>query len=159
MGVRKGSESLGHLSDEALMARYADGDADAFEALFVRYEQRAYSFYLRRTGSKEQSQDLYQELFLRIHRARDRYDPKRPFAAWFYQVANHLLIDDWRRSDRRYEVSFGDRDVRATEIGGEQRAILRALERTGGDKKHAAELLGISRAKIYQRLRDWNQEG
>ena len=40
----------------------------------------------------------------------------------------------------------------------ERRAILDALERTGGDKREAARLLGISRAKIYQRLKDWSQE-
>jgi DNA-binding NtrC family response regulator len=39
----------------------------------------------------------------------------------------------------------------------EKRAIHSALEKTGGDKRKAAELLGISRAKIYQRLKDWEE--
>lgn len=67
------------LSDETLMAAYRDGDAVAFEELFRRYESRAYGFFLKRTASPERAQDLYQELFLRVHRARDRYDPARPF--------------------------------------------------------------------------------
>ena len=39
----------------------------------------------------------------------------------------------------------------------ERRAILAALEQTGGDKRKAAELLGISRAKVYQRLKEWGE--
>ena len=39
----------------------------------------------------------------------------------------------------------------------EKRAIHSALEKTGGDKRRAAEMLGISRAKIYQRLKDWEE--
>ena len=70
----------GEEADETLMRRYADGDGAAFEALFRRYEPRAYAYFLRRTGSAERARDLFQELFLHVHRARDRYDPARPFA-------------------------------------------------------------------------------
>ncbi len=99
-------------SDESLMQRYADGDPDAFEELFRRYEPRAYGFFLKRTGSPQRAEDLYQELFLRIHRNRDRYDPARPFAPWFFQIANRLLIDDHRRAFRNHEVPIGDREPR-----------------------------------------------
>lgn len=96
--------------DEALMARYAGGDKNAFEELFRRYEPRAYAFFRKRTGSRERAEDLYQELFIRIHRARDSYDPARPFTPWFFQIANRLLIDDHRRAFRNCEVRIGDRD-------------------------------------------------
>lgn len=101
-------------SDEALMERYADGDEGAFDELFRRYEPRAYAFFLRRTASPERAQDLYQELFLRIHRARDRYDPGRPFSPWFFQIAARLLVDDHRRAFRNHEVSFEGREPRVT---------------------------------------------
>jgi RNA polymerase sigma-70 factor (ECF subfamily) len=101
------------------MARYADGDAGAFEELFRRYEVRTYAFFLRRTASPERAQDLYQELFLRIHRARDRYDAERPFAPWLFQIAHRLLVDDQRRAYRSYEVSIGDRDPPAEHPGTE----------------------------------------
>jgi len=78
-------------SDETLMARYADGDARAFGELFRRYEPRAYASFLKRTASPERAQDLYQELFLRIHRARDRYDAERPFAPWLFQIAQSTV--------------------------------------------------------------------
>jgi RNA polymerase sigma-70 factor (ECF subfamily) len=63
-------------------------DAAAFEELFRRYEPRAYAFFVKRTRSPERAQDLYQELFLCIHRARDRDDAERPFAPWLFQIAH-----------------------------------------------------------------------
>ena len=94
------------VSDECLMKRYVEGDSAAFDQLFSRYEQRAYAFFLRRTHSEDRAEDLYQELFLRIHRSRSSYDPTRPFAPWFFRIAKRLLIDDVRRAFRSHEVSL-----------------------------------------------------
>lgn len=101
-------ESGHEVGDEILMERYADGDREAFEELFRRYEPRAYAFFVRRTGSRERAEDLYQDLFLRIHRARDAYDPARPFSPWFYRIAHRLLLDDIRRGFRTREVALAD---------------------------------------------------
>lgn len=120
------SEARGHAvtrqaSDESLMARYADGDVEAFDELFRRYEARVHAFFVRRTGSAEQARDLYQELFLRIHRARDVYDAGRPFAPWLFQIAHRLVLDDRRRARHAHEVPLEDRDVRAGLPGEEDR--------------------------------------
>lgn len=96
------------------MARYAAGDPQAFEELFRRYEPRAYAFFLRRTGTPQGAEDLYQELFLRIHRARDRFDPSRPFAPWFFQIANRLVVDEHRRVYHSREIAIENRDSPAT---------------------------------------------
>lgn len=127
--------------DETLMARYADGDGEAFEELFRRYEPRAYAFFVRRTGSPERAQDLYQELFLRIHRARDRYDSSRPFTPWFFQIANRLLVDDLRRAFRSHEVSLEDREPHSPREGSE--AVV-------ANREHVAQLLdGLSPEERY----------
>lgn len=100
-------------ADESLMSRYAAGDLEAFDELFRRYEPRAYAFFFRRTGSRERAEDLYQELFLRIHRARDTYDPSRAFSPWFFRIAHRLLVDDIRRAFRNREVPLDARDLRS----------------------------------------------
>jgi len=92
------------------MEHYADGDAGAFEELFRRFEARAYCYFIKRTRSPERAQDLYQELFLRIHRARDTYDPARAFTPWFFQIAHRLWVDDQRRAYRAHEVAIGDHE-------------------------------------------------
>jgi RNA polymerase sigma-70 factor (ECF subfamily) len=114
------------------MGRYANGDDEAFDELFRRYEPQAYAFFLRRTRSPERARDLYQELFLRIHRARHRYDPARPFTPWFFQIAHHLLVDDCRRAHRSHELALEDRELPAGQPGSEE-----AL----GDREHLAEVL------------------
>jgi RNA polymerase sigma-70 factor (ECF subfamily) len=90
------------------MQRYMDGDSAAFQELYGRYEHKAYAFFFRRTRSDDRAKDLYQELFLRVHRGRAAFDPSRPFAPWFFQIANHLLVDDLRRAFRSHEISLGD---------------------------------------------------
>jgi RNA polymerase sigma-70 factor (ECF subfamily) len=123
----------GQRPDETLMARYASGDADAFDELFARYERRAYAYFLKRTGSRDRAQDLYQDLFLRMHRARDAYDPERPFAPWFFQIAHHLWIADQTRAHRSREVSIESREPRSD---GRDGAALAA------DREELARALG-----------------
>jgi len=107
------------------MRRYAAGDGAAFEALFRRYEARTYAYFLRRTGSAQRARDLFQELFLHVHRARDRYDPDRPFAPWFFQIAHHLLVDDRRRAFRAREVPLAQRDPSAPGERADEQAARR----------------------------------
>src|SRR3990172_4750407 len=129
------------LPDETLMARYADGDSEAFDALFHRYEPRVYAYFLKRTESPQRAQDLYQELFLRIHRARDRYDAGHPFAPWLFQIAHRLLVDDQRRAYRGREVPIGDREPCPHWTGSEEQL---------GDREVLAQALAaLSREERY----------
>lgn len=91
------------LSDGELMALYAGGSQKAFEELFRRYEGPAYGYFLRRVRCETRARDLYQDLFLRLHRFRQTYDPSRPFEPWFFHIARGVLIDEWRRRHRRVE--------------------------------------------------------
>lgn len=146
--------------DETLMARYARGDAEAFEELFRRYEPRAYAFFLRRTASPERSRDLYQELFLRIHRARARYEPERPFTPWFFQIASRLLVDDHRRAFRSHEVPMGEREPRGERPGSDELLADRAdvealLESLSPEERYvvvSAKVEGIGYAELADRL-------
>jgi RNA polymerase sigma factor (sigma-70 family) len=110
MGTSRHSAALNEVPDETLMEKYADGDTGAFEELFRRFEPRAYFYFTRRTGSPERARDLYQELFFRIHRARQGYDAARAFAPWFFQIAHRLWVDDQRRSYRAREVAIGEHE-------------------------------------------------
>jgi RNA polymerase sigma-70 factor (ECF subfamily) len=146
-------------ADEALMRRYADGDPDAFDALFRRHERRAYAYFLKRTGSPERAQDLYQELFLRIHRARDRYDPSRPFLPWFFQIASRLLVDDLRKAFRSREVDLGAREPSAPDAGrdrvAERETLERALGALSADERYvliSSRVEGVGYPELARRL-------
>lgn len=147
-------------SDENLMARYAAGDVDAFDELFRRYEPRAYAFFFQRTSSPQRAEDLYQELFLRIHRARDRYDPERTFTPWFFQIANRLLIDDRRRAYRSHELPIEDwepsADVPASEdLVSERQEASRLLHALSPEERYivlSAKVVGIGYPELAEHL-------
>ena len=110
-------------TDSQLMERYALGDEHAFDELFRRYEGRVYGYFLRRTRSPDSARDLYQDLFLRIHRFRARFDPSQGFESWFFTIASHVFIDHLRRS-RGFEQPAGDSLAeRVQDCGVERRAI------------------------------------
>ncbi len=79
------------------MVRIQGGNATAFELLLERYRQRLFGFLLRRAPSQH-TEDLFQETWLRVVRARERYDPARRFSTWLFQIANNLCRDGARRS-------------------------------------------------------------
>lgn len=141
-------ERIQNLPDESLMGLYASGNGEAFDELFQRFEALAYAFFLRRTGSPECARDLYQELFLRIHRARDSYDPRRPFTPWFFQIARNILIDDRRRAYRAAEVALGDRDPegdhpRSDDQIAARRDLLNALDGLSAADRHILVSLNV----------------
>jgi RNA polymerase sigma-70 factor (ECF subfamily) len=146
-------------SDSELMERYANGDARAFELLFERYEGRAFGFFMRRTGSEDRSRDLYQELFLRLHRFRDRYDPTRPFSPWFFQIARNVLVDEARRALRQREVALDDEVTSSPEPDPEshvdlRRRALQLLSRIPAEQGAivvAAKVQGLEYGEIARR--------
>lgn len=141
------------------MERYAAGDERAFDELFHRHERRAYGFFLRRTASPERARDLYQELFLRIHRARVRYDPNRPFTPWFFQIAHRLLLDDHRRAFRHRELPVEAREERAearqTESMIEREEVAEVLSTLSADERYvllAGKVEGVGYTELAEHL-------
>ena len=92
------------LSDEALMEGYKAGDEKAFNALFARYENRLYNFFLRRFGDANTADDLYQTTWLKVHRNRNRFDPTKSFRVWLFTIAYNLLKDEYKRSAKIRET-------------------------------------------------------
>ena len=83
------------------MLRYADGDAAAFETLYLRHKDSLFRYLLRLSGNRAMAEDVYQEAWTRIIRARERYRPTAKFATYLYRVAQNCFIDSTRRN-RRY---------------------------------------------------------
>jgi RNA polymerase sigma-70 factor, ECF subfamily len=59
-------------------------------------------------GSKEEAEDLCQEVFLRIYRARKGYRPRAKFATWLFTIANNLALNHLRRKGRNQSLSLGE---------------------------------------------------
>ena len=75
------------------MAACARGEAGAFDEVFRRYAARIFGYLHHMTRDRELARDLVQETFLRVHRARERYDAGRPFKPWLFRIAANLCAD------------------------------------------------------------------
>jgi RNA polymerase sigma-70 factor (ECF subfamily) len=84
-------------SDEALMLRFCDGDAKAFDALFARHAAQVRSYLHRLTGNGATADDLAQATFLSVVKARGRFMRGAAFKPWLYAIATNAARDLHRR--------------------------------------------------------------
>lgn len=88
------------------MLRVRDGDAVAFEQLVARYQARLIRLLEHMIGDRDQAEDLAQDVFLRVYRARERYEPGAKFATWLFTIANNVALNARRSHARRREVNL-----------------------------------------------------
>jgi RNA polymerase sigma-70 factor (ECF subfamily) len=96
------------------MLKVRDDDAAAFDELMLRYQNRLVTVLEHLVGRRDQAEDLAQEVFLRVYRARKRYVAGAKFSTWLYTIANHVAANALRSRSRRPEVNISSR---ATESG------------------------------------------
>src|SRR5256885_4064167 len=73
------------------------GDLDAFEGLVRRFQRRVYALAYQHLHDADEAQDLAQEVFVRLFRNLERYDPERPFEPWFWRLAANVAATYRRR--------------------------------------------------------------
>lgn len=86
--------------DEDLMLEVRNGAGETLGVLFDRYHTPLYNFYSKLTGDRTLSEDLVQEVFLRILKYRQSYQPGTPFRAWIYQIARNARVDHYRKTPK-----------------------------------------------------------
>ena len=85
---------------EMLTVRYQQGDFGAATSLISLISPQLHRFFLSRSGSRADADDLLQETWLRIHKVRHTYRPGEPALPWFYAIARHVRVDHYRKSVR-----------------------------------------------------------
>ncbi len=84
-------------SDDALLARYREGDGAAFEILYARHRQGLYRFLLGLSGKPELADEVFQETWLSLIRSASQPQGRATFRTWLFQIARNRLIDHWRK--------------------------------------------------------------
>jgi RNA polymerase sigma-70 factor (ECF subfamily) len=80
-----------------LVRQATGGDLDAFEELIRRLQRRVYGFAYHHLRDVDEAHDLSQEIFVKLYRNLDRYDPERPFEPWFWRLAANTSINYRRK--------------------------------------------------------------
>lgn len=89
-----------------LMLRVRDGDAEAFAELVERYQHRLVGILAHLVGRSDEAEDLAQEVFLRIFRARHDYHPQAKFSTWLFTIANNVALNSLRQRQRKPTVQL-----------------------------------------------------
>lgn len=114
-GVEAQVESNTDMRDEALIRRIAGGDEEAFSRFFRRWAPRLGAFILRSTRQPDVTDDLVQEVFVRILRAAPRYESRGQASAWVLRIAANLTYSHWRTQKRsRVDATGLDRLIHRT---------------------------------------------
>jgi RNA polymerase sigma-70 factor, ECF subfamily len=88
-------------TDVQLMLDVKSGDEASFELLLHRYRAPLVNFLYRMVRNREQAEDLAQEVFLRVYRAREDYVPSAKFTTWLFRIATNLALNSVR--DTRHQ--------------------------------------------------------
>jgi RNA polymerase sigma-70 factor, ECF subfamily len=95
-------------SDEDLMLAYAAGDAAAFDTLYARHKNGVYRYLLRQCRQGGIADEMFQEVWMNLIRARRSYTPSAKFTTWLYRIAHNRLIDHYRACGQVTVVSADD---------------------------------------------------
>lgn len=152
------------------MARFAEGDAAAFETLYARHEACLYGFCLSMLSDADTADDAFQETFIRVVSARSHYVAGGRFRPWLLTIARRVCLDAMRRrqrTPRAYETRLEDvpdgadpegmldaRDQLArllSQLPEEQREVLLLHRYQGLSYVEIAELTESSEAGVKQR--------
>lgn len=161
------------------MLEVRNGRPETMSLLFDRYEKPLLNFYSKLTGNRTLSEDLVQEVFLRLLKYRGSYEPGTPFRAWVYTIARNARVDHFRkqRPETTWEPHMSPTVMPADTAQQHQESDLlhRALLQLSEDKREVlvlsrfqdmkyeeiAKLLGCEvgtvKTRVYRALQDLKQ--
>lgn len=112
--------------DRDLCERFVEGDLDAFETLFRRYEKEVYGWVYRIVRRRAEAEELTVETFWQIYRARARFSPVRGFGPWARRIATNLARSRLRTL-RRYQPLPAEPAAPSTADPVEREAVREAI--------------------------------
>ena len=164
------------LDDSALMLRYQEGDADAFEALYRRHNDSLFRYLMRLSLHQDTAEDVFQEAWGKIINSRSKYRPTAKFSTFLFRVAHNCFIDHLRKNKRHTAETSFDPDLTASpdddpdqmtekhlarrrldawlgQIPPEQRDVFLLYEDGGFSIDEIATITGVNRETAKSRLR------
>jgi RNA polymerase sigma-70 factor (ECF subfamily) len=98
------------VGDEELMERFRDGEAGAFDVLYGRHKGGLFRYMLRQCGNRGIVEELFQEVWMNLIRARAAYTVEAKFTTYLYRLAHNRLIDHYRSQAGGMPASFDAED-------------------------------------------------
>ena len=148
--------------DPGVLRKAQRGDERAFSIIVRTYEQPVYNYVLRLTGDRALSEDLTQEVFLRVFQGLPGFSLRSRFTTWLFQVTKNRVLDELRALERRPRAVVALEDVPPLEVvdAPVERSemidgVWRAVEALNPDLKMALllrDIVGLSYSEIAETL-------
>lgn len=137
-----------------LMLAWQQGDETALDRIVERYSAPVFALLTRFLGPVAQREDLVQEVFLRLIRVRDRYQPSVRFSTWLYRIVFNLAANERERPSSRGDAGQGAADPETEEVShrSEDAGVLLASEAVERDGEVRAVQDAIARLPMRQRM-------
>ena len=162
--------------DSALMLRYQEGDLAAFDRLYRRHKDSLYRYLLRLSFNRHTAEDVFQDAWGKVIKARLNYRPTARFSTYLFRVAHNCFIDHVRRNKRHGNETREDPDLNPDpgdapeqvaerllarerleqalrDLPDEQRDVFLLYEEGGLSLGDIASVTGVSRETVKSRLR------
>ncbi|MBU2567988.1 MAG: sigma-70 family RNA polymerase sigma factor [Elusimicrobia bacterium] len=94
---------------KCMLAFRAGGDI-CFEKILKKYEKPLINFVYRFIGNKTEAEDIAQEVFLRVYKSKNKYEPRAKFSTWLYRIAANICIDYRRKPANKLHASTDSLD-------------------------------------------------
>ena len=156
---REMEQSLDTTSDQLLMLTVREGDIEKLGILFERHHRRLFNFFLRLTARRHLSEDLVQEVFVRLLKYRNTYREKNGFTAWMFQIARNVHIDFHRKipfdevgieNGEKEHASLLPTPCDQSEENEKMQIVQRALSKLSVEKREILLLRGIHGLKFEE---------
>ena len=145
------------LEDHALMLKVKEGDVDKLNLLYKRYSRRLFGFFYGMTKDGATSEDLVQNVFMRILKYKHTYSEKGDFEVWTFQMARNVHKDHYRKNKRyafKDDMQPWENDLKETknqELAMEKQEELNhlkvALDALSDEKRELIELVRFQKVK------------
>ena len=101
------------LTDDVLVARYAEGDNKAFDELLARYQSKLFNYIFFIVRNQEIAEDIFQETFVKaiVTIQQGRYTASGKFGAWLTRIAHNMIIDNFRQERSENTISNDEAEV------------------------------------------------
>ena len=148
---------MNSIEDHALMLKVKAGDVDKLNLLYHRYSRRFFGFFYGMSKDGATSEDLVQNVFMRILKYKHSYSEDGDFEVWAFQMARNVFKDHYRKN-KRYSLQETmdpwegelkeERNIESAITRNEELSHLKnALNKLSDDKRELVELVKFQRVK------------
>jgi len=144
--------------DRTLITQFLRGDQRAFDRLVLRHQEKVRQFMYRATGDVDDTDDLAQEVFIKVYHHLHRFRGGSEFSTWLYRVAANVLNSHFRRKRVRSYLPLGEKEDPDTSFPSDDRdhrfrRLLARLPRLSSQERQVVILRGLQELSVADTAR------